>query len=433
MNESNARRSGMNRRAFLASTAAAATAMTVGQKAAFGAEEIKFWDMVWGTGATYTAAAKELVGSYQPSGDNLGVRYQSIPWANWYQTFTSAAASRTTPAVSSGAAFLPFYFIEQGVIAPADDVVAGFDKSGTNDFLPGVLDAMKTDKGYAAMPWSMDLRVIWVRKSLLEKAGVEAPTDWQSFIKVGEALKKIDVVGLGLADGSTTTDGQHSVSALMINNGGGLFATDGTLDCVTDRNIETLDFLNELVRKGIIDPYAASYTSDNVTRDWLSGRVGMGFGQTGLDKNFPADQRSDLTVISPIKSTRGDKGTVYYINPLMMFKTTASQPSSEAFLTWYLDNMKVFWEKGVAIDVPVRKSIAELPNLKQNANLQKSIAEWQPVGKTIGAQAPRPFGALNAVDGGGAGAAFIQQIIEGKTASKQILETLQTALEKVVK
>lgn len=423
----------LTRRSFLGTTAAAAAAMTVGSRPAFAADEIKFWDMVWGTGASYTAAAKELVGSYQPAGGNLGVRYQSIPWANWYQTFTSAAASRTTPAVSSGAAFLPFYFIEQGVIAPADDLVASIDKAGTNDFLPGVLDAMKTKEGYAAMPWSMDLRVIWVRKSLLEKAGVEAPTDWQSYVKVGEALKKIGVVGLGFAASSTTTDAQHIVSALMINNGGGFFALDGTLDCVNDRNIETLDFLNELVRKGIIDPYAASYTSDNVLRDWLSGRVGMGFGQIGLDKNFPSDQQSDLEVISPIKSPRGDTGTVYYINPLMMFKTTPSQASSEAFLGWYLDNMKVFWEKGVAIDVPVRKSIADLPNLKQNANLQKSIAEWQPVGKTIGAQAPHPFGALNAVDGGGGGAAFVQQIVEGKKSSKEMLEALQASLEKIVK
>jgi len=152
MNDTNASRGKITRRSFLGTTAAAAAAMTLSQRAAFGAEEIKFWDMVWGTGATYTAAAKELVGGYQPAGDNLGVRYQSIPWANWYQTFTSAAASRTTPAVSSGAAFLPFYFMEQGVIAPADDIVAAMDKAGTNDFLPGILDEMKTDQGYAAMP-----------------------------------------------------------------------------------------------------------------------------------------------------------------------------------------------------------------------------------------------------------------------------------------
>jgi multiple sugar transport system substrate-binding protein len=433
MNETSKRLS-ISRRGFLGATAATA-ALGLGKLPAFAAEgePLKFWDMVWGTGSTYTAAAKALAGQYQPAGDALGVRYQSIPWANWYQTFTSAAASGTTPAVSSGAAFLPFYFMEQGVAAPADDLVALLDKQGKNDFLPGLLDAMKTDDGYAGVPWSMDLRVLWYRKSLLEKAGADVPTDWDSYIKAGEALKKIGVGGLGLAAGSTTTDAQHTVSALMINNGGGLFSPDGKLDCVTDRNIETLDFLNELVSKGIIDPYAASYTSDNLANDWKSGRVGMGFGQTGLDKTFPADKQTDIVVAHPITGRHGDKGTVYYINPLWMFKTTPSQPSSEQFLAWYLDHMSVYWTTAVSTDLPVKKSIAELPAIQNNPNLVLSINEWQPIGKTIGARAPHAFAALNAVDGGAASAAFVQQIVQGKTQSKQILETLQAALEKVVK
>jgi multiple sugar transport system substrate-binding protein len=421
----------MNRRSFLAASAAAFAAGAAGK--GFAADEtLTFWDMVWGTGAGYTAAAKELTGQYAPAGGALGVRYQSIPWANWYQTFTSAAASGTTPAVSSGAAFLPFYFLEQGVAAPADNLVSKLQKDGKNDFLPGLLDAMKTDGGYAAVPWSMDLRVIWYRKSLLEKAGAEPPTDWDSYIKAGEALKKIGLVGLGLAAGSTTTDAQHTVSALMINNGGGFFAPDGTLNCVTDRNIETLDFINELVQKGIIDPYAASYTSDNLLSDWKSGRVAMGFGQTGLDKTVPKEIQSDVVVTHPIKARHGDLGTVYYINPLWMFTTTPSQESSEAFLEWYLDNMHTYWTSGVAIDLPVKKSIADLPIIQSNPNLVMSINEWQPVGKTIGAQAPHAFAALSAVDGGAASAAFVQQIIQGKTKSKDMLETLETALKKVV-
>jgi multiple sugar transport system substrate-binding protein len=427
----NSDRHHINRRSFLGASAAT-LAMSAAGKAFAADEPITFWDMVWGTGATYTSAARDLTGKYAPSSGALGVRYQSIPWANWYQTFTSAAASGTTPAVSSGAAFLPFYFMEQGVSAPADDLVSMLDKDGKNDFLPGLLDAMKTDDGYAAVPWSMDLRVIWYRKSLLEKAGADVPTDWDSYIKAGEALKKAGLIGLGLAAGSTTTDAQHTVSALMINNGGGFFAPDGSLDCVTDRNIETLDFLNELVAKGIIDPYAASYTSDNLASDWKSGRVAMGFGQTGLDKTLPPEIQSDVVVSSPIKARHGDTGTVYYINPLWMFKTTASQPSSEQFLAWYLDNMHVFWSSGVAIDLPVKKSIAELPIIQGNANLVRSINEWQPVGKTIGAQAPHPFAALSAVDGGAASAAFVQQIIQGKTKSKEMLETLQASLKKVV-
>ncbi|MDX3925885.1 MAG: extracellular solute-binding protein [Shinella sp.] len=421
----------MNRRSFLGASAAAFAASAVGRAFAAG-ETLTFWDMVWGTGATYTAAARDLAGRYAPADGALGVRYQSIPWANWYQTFTSAAASGTTPAVSSGAAFLPFYFLEQGVAAPADNLVATLDKEGKNDFLPGLLEAMKTDAGYAAVPWSMDLRVIWYRKSLLEKAGAEPPTDWDSYIKAGEALKKADLVGFGLAAGSTTTDAQHTVSALMINNGGGFFAPDGSLNCVTDRNIETLDFINELVRKGIIDPYAASYTSDNLAGDWKSGRVAMGFGQTGLDKTLPQEIQSDVAVIRPIKARHGDLGTVYYINPLWMFTTTPSQESSEAFLAWYLDNMHAYWTSGVAIDLPVKKSIADLPVIQDNPNLVLSVNEWQPVGKTIGAQAPHAFAALNAVDGGGASAAFVQQIIQGKTKSREILETLEASLRKVV-
>ena len=116
-----------------------------------------------------------------------------------------------------------------------------------------------------------------------------------------------------------------------------------------------------------------------------------------------------------------------------MFKTTASQTSSEAFLAYYLDNLKDFWTKGVDTDLPVKKSIAQLPIIQQNPNLVISINEWQPVGKTIGAQAPAAFGALNAVDGGAASAAFVQQIVAGKTDSKTMLETLQAGLEKVVK
>jgi len=394
---------------------------------------MKFWDMVWGTGNTYTAKAKKIVRGYKPGGSNLGVNYQSVPWANWNQVFTSAAASKTTPAVASGAAFLPFYFLRQGSVVPADDLVKRLDKNGTNDFLPGVLDQMKTSDGYAAVPWSMDLRVLWVRKSLLEKAGADIPSDWDSFIRAGVALQKTGIVGLGLAAGTTTTDAQHTVSALMINNGGGMFDTEGNLDCVTDRNIETLDFLAECLAKGIIDPHAISYTNTNLATDWTSGRVGMGFNQTGLDKTFKPDEQSDLEVISPIKAAHGDTGTVYYINPLMMFTTTPSQSSSEAFLAWYLDQIHQFWTSGVETDLPVKKSITKLPVIQNNKNLVKSVEEWQPIGKTIGARTDHAFAALNTVDGGTASATFVQQILQGGQSSKKLLETLQSSLESVIK
>ena len=100
----------MRRRTFLGGTAAAAAALSLGinKSWAQSGERIKFWDMVWGTGQSYTDAAKGIADSYVAADGLLNVEYQSIPWASWYQTFTAAGAANTTPAVSSGAAYLPF-------------------------------------------------------------------------------------------------------------------------------------------------------------------------------------------------------------------------------------------------------------------------------------------------------------------------------------
>jgi multiple sugar transport system substrate-binding protein len=427
-------RSPVSRRTVLAGGVAAAAAMALAACAPSGGSagsDIKFWNMQW-NGTPFTNAARKITNGFKPASGQRGVSYQSIPWTNWYQTFTSAAASKTTPAVSDGAAFLPYLFMEQGVAAPADDLVDLINKRGENDFLPGILEGMKTKNGYAAVPWAMDLRVLWYRKTLLEKAGVDVPTDWDSFVTAGTALRKIGVTGLGMSASAASTDA-HVVFALMYNNGGGFFAEDGTPDCVTDRNIETLDFMNELVQKGIIDPHAASYTSDNLQADWKSGRVGMGWDQVGMEKRLPADVAADAVVASPLKGPHGDTGTAYWVNPLWMFKTTASQPTSEAFLAYYLTQIHKLWELGVESDLPVKKSITDLPIIQNNPNQVKSVNEWQPIGKTIAAKAAIPFGGLVAVDGGTATTTLVGQIVQGNQPSKKMLENLQAGLEKELK
>ncbi len=423
-------RTSIGRRGFLGG-AAALGAMTSIRPVMAQDSALKFWDMIWGPSG-YIETAEGITDSYQPAAGMLPADYQSVPWNNWYQTFTSAAASGTTPAVSTGAAYLPFPFLEQGVMAPADDLLAKMDAAGQNDFLPGLLDKMRTANGIAALPWSNSIFVMWMRKSLLEEAGADVPTDWQSFLTAGEKLAAIGRVGLALAASSTTTLAKHTISAFMINNGGGYFAPDGSLDCVNDRNIETLDFLNECVRKKIIDPYAASYTSDNATQDWKNGRIAMGFEQPGMDKEMPVEDRDDFEVISPLKSDRGETGTVYYVNPIMMFTTTPDQASSEAFVMHYLDNISKLWEMGLVNALPVKRSIAELPVIQENPNVVRAINEWQPVGKTIAAQSEKSFGALNAVDGGTATADFVQQIVAGKSDSRQLLSDLQDALARVM-
>ena len=73
--------------------------------------------MPWATPA-YNDAAKKIAEGYAPASGNLKASYQATQWQNYYQTFTSAIASKTGPAVSSGAGFQAFQFSEQGTSPP---------------------------------------------------------------------------------------------------------------------------------------------------------------------------------------------------------------------------------------------------------------------------------------------------------------------------
>lgn len=151
-----------------------------------------------------------------------------------------------------------------------------------DDFIPGLLDSFTTDKGYVAIPWSIDIRVLWYRKSLLEKAGVEVPTDWDSLHAAGLALKKIGVYGFGTGAGSGNAIGNQSVMTMILNNGGGLFDEDGKPNTATAENIEAVDFLIGLAKDRIIDPNSISYTSDNMLTQWKNKSFGIGVANPGL-------------------------------------------------------------------------------------------------------------------------------------------------------
>src|SRR5215218_7634694 len=169
------------RRGFLglAGGAAAATLLAAcapgGGGGGGGGGNIKFWNMPWGN-TEFNKLDEKITKDYEPAEGLPDASYQVIQWANFTQTFSSAVASNTGPAVSSGGGSQAFQFEAQNKIAYADDVLESWKKNGLyDDFLPGLIDTMKVEKGYAAVPYNLDMRVIWYNKSLLEQAGATPP------------------------------------------------------------------------------------------------------------------------------------------------------------------------------------------------------------------------------------------------------------------
>lgn len=387
--------------------------------------------MPWGLPG-YSDEAAELVSGYAKDSGSAKVGYQAVQWNNFNQTFASAIASGSGPAVSSGGAFQAFQYAEQGNIMYADNIIESLKESGAyDDFVPGVIEEMKTDAGYVAVPWLVDIRAMWYRKSLLEEAGAEVPTDWDSLKEAGKALKKIGVYGFGVGAGPGHNLGQHVMISFMINNGGGWFNKAGELDCISERNIEAMEFIRELGSLGIIDPGSVAYTSDNLLTQWEKKRVGMGMYGPSLHLQL-GDGGEDILVTSPLTGPHGDQGTMRSVNNLMMYTDTPSQEESEAFLLWYLEAMSAYWEAGLLQTMPARKSIAQLPAVADDAQLSKVFDEWSPIGRSQASRSLTLSADLAALDGNQQLQQFAQTILEGATPAEKALTILQDQLSSVI-
>ncbi len=441
MNVQSAASRSVSRRGFLGLTAAAASvpllaacgggSATQGGGGGGAGGTVKFWDMPWATPA-YNDSAKKIAEGFAGA-NNAKASYQIIQWNNFYQTFSSAIASKTGPAVSTGGGFQAFQFEEQGQIAYADKVIEKLKSNGQfDDFLPGVLDPFKTSKGYVAVPWQLDIRPLWYRKSLFEKAGVAVPTDWDSLLEAGKKLKGIGAFGFAAGSGAGNPMGNHLMIMMMLNNGGGVFTKDGELDVLNDRNVEAIEFMLELVSNGVVDPAAVSYTTDNLDAQWKSGKVAYGMYALGVPERV-GDTSGDLVVASPIAGPHGDKAALIFPNNIMMYSNTPSQEASEEFVVYYLGKLKELWQQKLMSALPVFKSITEMPEFADDPNNVKIVQEYVPIGKTFAAQGTSLNANLAALDGGQALNQFTQTVLTGKTDAKSALQAFESGLKSVLK
>ncbi len=398
-----------------------------------GGKTMKFWNQPWGSPA-FNTLDKKITLAYKPEDGLPRATYQVVQWANFTQTYSSAVASKTNPAVSSGGGTQAFLFESQGAIAYADNLLDSWKKNGIyDDFLPGLVDTLKVEKGYAAVPYNLDMRVLWYSKSLMEQAGATPPTDWQSFLDACAALKKIGVYGYGTGAGAGAFTGGHILVSWMIGNGGGLFDEDQKPNCVTPANIEAMNFVLECVQKGYVDPASSTYTSDNVQSQWKAKKFGMGFDTGGLANNLGGDFKSDVVVGDPLTSPAGKKGMLFFPNNIMMYKNTPSQKGSEAFLTYYYKNMAPLWTQNTGIGLPPLKSITETKEFQADANNVKIIKDWQPISKTWAAPGTNSlFLGVTSVDGTPIMDTFTQSILGGKTDAKTALQTLEDGIKKAL-
>ena len=394
--------------------------------AAQDAASLEFWDMVWGP-PEYIDTNEALIAQFNEENPAIQVEYRSTPWANWYQTFTTAIGAGSAPDVSTGAAYQAVQFYDQGAVAAVDELVAQLESSGAlADFLPGAIERLRYDDHYVAVPWAIDIRVLYYRRDLFEEAGVEPPATWEDFTAAASALTTREQQ-YGYVLSGAENGGVHHILAFCLNNGGGLFTPERTVNLMDERNVEALQMLADMVAAGAVHPASAGYTGDDALKAFSQGDAAMILATPGLEGRLPeiADQ---IGVMEPLTSTSGEQGTVSWVNNIMLYEQSEDKEQAMEFLAWRLDNLLPLWTEGHVTQIPVRQSIADDDYFADKENIRFIIENWVPVGKSTGALAEGIFPVLNEVEGEGVLQTLAQDLLQGQA----VQDAMQKANERLV-
>lgn len=398
-----------------------------------GPVHLVFWDMVWGP-PEYITTAKALVAKFNAEHPDITVKYQSLPWNNWYQNFTTAIASGTAPDVSTGGGFLQDQIAAMGQILPLDSVIARWKSEGKlSDFFPHTLPQFQYKGHQIAIPWNTDLEGIYYRKDLFQAAGIPVPRTWAEFLSAAKKLTTANRFGYVMAGSDAM--GFWQWLYWTVGNGGGVFNVNEKPDLANAKNVEALDYIRKFKAEHIIPPGTVGYSTSDAEKLFLQGKAAMILfdAQVAADLKSQAPNLYDKVGILPVlTSPNGTRLAPTGLNAIMAYKQSKHPTDAKLFLRWWSDNMAPLWTKGHAGVMPVRHSIADLPYFQQDPFAKQFIEKVGPYAVPENYPVPHAFPQMSIIDGEMTPLQAFQKALSSNESSKAILETVNKAVIKAV-
>jgi multiple sugar transport system substrate-binding protein len=177
--------------------------------------------------------------------------------------------------------------------------------------------------------------------------------------------------------------------------------------------------LSDLVQSRVVNPASAGYKDEDEVSAFSQGAGALTLHAPGLSGRLPkiADK---IGTLKPLVGPRGDQGTIFWVNNLMLYKQGKHPAEAKEFLQWWSEHEKDLWTKGHVTQLPVRKSFAADPYFQGNAETKFILENYVPVGKTTATHATEIFPKLNDVEGEGVMQTLMQSLLQGKDVNASV-------------
>jgi multiple sugar transport system substrate-binding protein len=302
----------------------------------------------------------EVIDKFNASQDKYVVKQQVQNWEDIYQKAASAIQAGKGPDIQFAIPDFTTAIKPTGAVQPVDDIVD--EIGGDHGFLPSAVQPYKYDGHTWAVPVFGMVQMLWYRKDLFEKAGLDPnapPKTWDELLADAQKLTGDGKYGIGVPSSKHLYTDQEIYSFMTTNGGKDLFDGSGKVTFDTPQNVKTFDFYSKLSK---FSPKGSnSWTWAEPQAAFNNGTLAMAIEKGQFLGPFTEESgrpAKDLGVAPIPVAPGGERGSIYYSNAAMlMTKDPKKKEAAKAFFKFLFepDNYATWLLAEPGLFLPVTK------------------------------------------------------------------------------
>jgi multiple sugar transport system substrate-binding protein len=332
-----------------------------------------------------------LAKDFEAANPGVTVKITPVPWDAAHDKLATAIAGRQTPDVSLVGTTWMGEFARAGALDPTPDVI---DKT---QFFPGAWDTTTVNGTSYGVPWYVETRLIYYRKDLAARAGVQPPTSWAGLTTFATALQQKAKAKWGIY---LQPGGQGSWQTFLPfawQNGAALADADNKTFTLGSREMATaLDYYTSFFRSGLA-PKDLGAAQGEPERGFVDGRFGAfisGPWHLGILHDLGGASFMDKVGLAQMPKEKA--GTSFVGGgDMVVFKDSKNRDSAWKFVQflskpetqvkWYqtvsdLPAVKTSWEDSVLKSDPMLSQFGQQLN---DAKSPPTVSTWEQVASVI--------------------------------------------------
>jgi multiple sugar transport system substrate-binding protein len=292
-----------------------------------------------------------VITGFEKANPDIDVKLEVQSWDNLEKTVTTKIQGGEAPDIYNGGPFAGF--VGDELLYPVKDVVSDDTYS---DFQESFLKNAEVDGTAYALPLIASARALFVNNALLEQAGVEAPTDWDSLL---DAATKVGALGGGVAGYGMPLGSEEAQAeaAVWLWGGGGSFGDASEITIDTPENLVGAEQIKKMIDAGATQADPGSTQRSPLMDIFIQGKIGM---QVGLPPTVGQIEEGNPDLdysIVPIPTKDGSPFTLGVMDQLMAFQNDGDKKEAitKFFDYYYSADVYVPWVQAEGF-LPVTKS-----------------------------------------------------------------------------